>query len=369
MNLPQLNQLEQTQFAQGVVQVNGKAMNRTALGIIDAYFRLYPKATFADLKTAFPDSLNPTAPRQAPKSIFKPYTNRDFGVVHSLQEIESEFSKAGLPFDGLFFLEESEKFKTSDGVFVVVNKLWESLDAESKASDLERLANQAKKYGIVVNKFEARAPFARGTYSIDILQAALFDKITGNVKTIEKEVIVERTLEKKVIPIWMWILIALLLVPLILWLLGYFNSESKIVEKEKVVVRVDTVTTEKIVKVIDTVYVQEIAELETKFNAVQFNVGKADLPDDAKYALHDLAKVLNSRPKVSLRIEGHTSKEGDVTFNQALSEKRAKTVVDFLISRGVDAGRLSYAGLGSSIPLDSEHPDKNRRTEFIIVNE
>lgn len=368
MNLPQLNEQEQTQFAQGVVQVNGKAMNRTALGIIDAYFRLYPKATFADLKTAFPDNLNPTAPRQAPKSIFKPYTDRDFGVVHSLQEIEAEFSKAGLPFDGLFFLEESEKFNTSDGVTVVVNKLWESQDAESKASDLELLANQAKKYGIVVNKFEARTPFARGTYSIDILQPALFDKITGKVKTIEKEVIIEKTVEKKVIPLWMWILIALLLIPLMLWLLGYFNSESKIVEKEKVVVRVDTVTTEKIVKVIDTVYVQEIAELETKFNAVQYKVGKFDIPDNAKYALHDLAKILSVHPEVSLKVEGHTSKEGNADFNQSLSEKRAKTVVEFLISQGADSSKLSYQGFGSSSPIDHVNLDRNRRTEFVITN-
>jgi outer membrane protein OmpA-like peptidoglycan-associated protein len=344
-------------------------MNRTALGIIDAYFRLYPKATFADLKQAFPDSLNPTAPRQAPKSIFKPYTDRDFGVVHSLQEIESEFSKAGLPFEGLFFMDGSEKFKTSDGVTVVVNKLWESLDAESKASDLELLANQAKKYGIVVNKFEARAPFARGSYSIDVIQPALFDKISGNVKTKEKEVVIEKTLEKKVIPVWIWILIALLLLPLILWLLGFFKSEPQVVEKEKVVVRIDTVTTEKIVKVIDTVFVQEIAELETKFNSVQYKVGKFDIPDDTKYALHDLANILKKHPEVRLKVEGHTSREGDMTFNKSLSEKRARTVVDFLISQGADSTKLSFEGLGSRMPIDNENLDKNRRTEFVIIND
>lgn len=114
MNLPNLTTDEIIKFESGVIQVNGKAMNRTALGIIDAFIKLYPDVTFAELKEAFPDSLNSSGPR-APKTIFKPFTERDFGVVHSLDEIKDEFSKAGLPYEGLFFLKENEKFKTSDG--------------------------------------------------------------------------------------------------------------------------------------------------------------------------------------------------------------------------------------------------------------
>jgi outer membrane protein OmpA-like peptidoglycan-associated protein len=357
MKLPNLTPEEQKKFANGVIQVNGKAMNRTALGIIDAFFKLYPNTTFAELKEAFPDSINPSGPR-APKTIFKPFTDRDFGVVHSLEEIKAEFSKAGLSYEGLFFLEPDEMFKTSDGVTVIVNKLWESKDTETGESDLENLTKAALKYGIVVNKFEPRTPFGKGSYSLDILQPELFEKISGKTKIIEKEVIREKTVEKKVIPFWIWIVLSLvLIIPLILWLAGAFKSEPVI--KEVV----------KMVKQVDTVYVKEIENIEAKFNSVQFTVGSFEIPEEAKFALYDLAKFLKKQPNLKLKIEGHTSDEGDPNFNQQLSEKRAKAVVDFLINRGVDASRLSYEGKGSSMPIDKNNREVNRRTEFIIINQ
>lgn len=361
MNLPKLTPEESQQFKNGVMQVNGKAMNRTALGIIDAFLQLYPQATFADLKAAFPDSINPQAPRQAPKSIFRPYSERDFGVVHSLEEIQTEFEKNELPYQGFFFLEENEKFKTADGVTVVVNKLWESNDDISGRSDLELLAEHAVKYGIVVNKFEPRSSFSKGSYSIDIIDPALKDKLSGKVQYVEKEVVKEKTVEKKVIPFWVWIILVLAIIAIILWLLGYCNPKPKIVEK--------VVTQEKIVTKVDTVYMKEIEELEKKFNAVQFQVGKHDIPEDAKYALYDLSKIMIKNKELKLKVEGHTSKEGNLAFNQALSEKRAKTVVDFLISKGVDSTRLTFEGLGSTKPIDENDLEKNRRTEFIAEEE
>ena len=364
MIIQKLSPEEQLKFEAGVIQVNGKAMNRTALGIIDAFFTLYPKTTFSQLKEAFPDSLNPSGPKQV-KSIFQPYTEKEFGVVHSLEEIKTEFARAGLPYDGLFFLEEKEMFQTSDGVTVIVNKLWESKDNSTGQNDLENLANQAKKFGIVVNKFEARKAFSRGTYSLDIIQNELFDLISGKTTIVEKEVIKERTVEKKVIPFWVWILLALALIPLILWLSGMFKEKPII--KEKIIIKNNTIIKTKTVIVKDTVFLKEIENIESKFNTVQFKVGKADLPEDTKYALYDLAKVMEKQPEIKISIQGHTSKEGLVDFNQKLSEKRAKAVVDFLVSRGVSITRLTFEGKGSSEPIDINNNEVNRRTEFIIV--
>ena len=366
MNFPNLSSEEQLKFEAGVIQVNGKAMNRTALGIFDAFFKLHPSVTFAQLKESFPDSLNPRSPNQAPKSIFKPYTDRDFGVVQSLEEMKNEFEKAGLPYNGLFFLEESEMFRTSDGVTVIINRLWQSEDQYSSTdeSDLEILANQAKKHGIIVNKFEARTPFKHGSYSLDILEKDLFEKISGKTTIVEKEVVKEKTIERKVIPFWVWILLALALIPLILWLSGMFKEKPII--KEKIILKNNTIIKTKTVIVKDTVFLQEIENIESKFNAVQFKVGKADLPEDAKYALYDLAKVMEKQPEIKISIEGHTSKEGNLNFNQKLSEKRAKAVVDFLVSRGVSVSRLSFEGKGSSEPIDINNNDINRRTEFVI---
>ena len=344
MNLPKLTPDEQKRFENGVIQVNGKAMNRTALGIIDAYLKLNPKATFVQLKEAFPDSINPSGPR-APKTIFKPFTDRDFGVVHSLDEIKNEFGKAGLPYEGLFFLEKNEMFTTADGVTVVVNKLWESKDTETGESDLENLAKQAIKFGIVVNKFEAKKTFGRGSYSLDVVDPDIFQRLTGTTKIVEK----------KVTPFWIWIVLALALIPIILWLAGVFKGDPVILEREVIVIQKDTV------------YIKEIDEIETKFNTVRFEQGNFVLPEEAKFALYDLAKVLERNPSLRLKIEGHTSDEGNPEFNQKLSENRAKAVVDFLIERGVNANRLDYEGLGSSKPIDSKIREANRRTEFKII--
>jgi len=362
MNLPKLNPEEQKQFENGVIKVDGTAMSRTALGIIAAFFRLFPKATYEELKEAFPDNLIPTGGR-APKTIFKPFTERDFGIVHSLDDIKNDFSKANLPYDGVFFLEKDEMFKTSDGVTVIVKKSWAKKNIETGKNELEIFANRALQYGIFVDKFEFTKAFGKGSYTIEVLNTDLFKKITGEVKVIEKEVIVEKTIEKtvekKVIPFWVWIIVALALIPLILWLAGVFKSEPVIVEKE----------VEKIVMQIDTVYIQEIEQIEAKFNTVQFEVNKFDIPEDAKYALYDLAKLMEKNPKLKLSIEGHTSDEGDVGNNQVLSENRAKAVVDFLIARGVEDSRLTYKGLGSSKPKDSSNRDVNRRTEFVIIEQ
>ena len=122
--------------------------------------------------------------------------------------------------------------------------------------------------------------------------------------------------------------------------------------------------------VVQTVYVQQLEAIEDNFNAAEFQQGKADLSDDAKFVLHDLAKLMNKYPELKLRIEGHTSAEGDANFNQKLSEARAQAAVAFLLEHeGIDASRLEAAGFGSSKPKNADDPmaPENRRTEFEII--
>ena len=110
--------------------------------------------------------------------------------------------------------------------------------------------------------------------------------------------------------------------------------------------------------------------LPEEHNAAEFQQGKADLSDDAKFVLHDLAKLMNKYPELKLRIEGHTSAEGDANFNQKLSEARAQAAVAFLLEHeGIDASRLEAAGFGSSKPKNADDPmaPENRRTEFEII--
>lgn len=300
------------------VRVYGKAQNRTALGIMHAYMVMYPQATMDDLKKAFPDELNP-----------------DSGVKKNFVKAGEKGTEAN--WDG-FFQKEDELLTMGDGSKVAVVKMW------TKPS-FERLVSHAAQYGIEIAQFEAaeKGIGQKGSFRLEYLN--------GYVPPVP--------VSKKP-NWWLWLLIAAAIIIVLAFLLmRSCNKEPKVVEKvvtETVVVH-DTVT----------VYLEQIEEIEKNFNAAKFEAGKADLNDDAKFVLHDLVKILNKQPQLRLKIEGHTSDEGDAAFNQKLSENRAKAVVDFLISKGIAADRLEYEGKGSSEPLDPNNREVNRRTEIIVI--
>jgi outer membrane protein OmpA-like peptidoglycan-associated protein len=185
---------------------------------------------------------------------------------------------------------------------------------------------------------------------------------SSNVSSPRHEISVSSNGTKKA---FLAIAILLLLGLLFYFLFPMLKAKERIVTKEviKTITKTDTITVTKT----DTVYFKEIDKLEENFNAVQFSVGKADLPEEAKFALYDLAKILEKYSSVNLKVEGHTSDEGNVNFNQKLSENRAKSVIDFLISRGISDTRLTFEGKGSSTPIDLKNKEKNRRTEFVII--
>jgi hypothetical protein len=108
-----LNKLSSSQrklLAKGIIEVSGKAMNRTALGVVDATFTLFPAITFAELKQLLPDSINPSAPKNY-KSLFKPYTERLYGVVQP-GSIRQECAEKGLDINASHFTNEGETFRT-----------------------------------------------------------------------------------------------------------------------------------------------------------------------------------------------------------------------------------------------------------------
>ena len=77
--------------------------------------------------------------------------------------------------------------------------------------------------------------------------------------------------------------------------------------------------------------------------------------------------------EMQISVEGHTDNIGTVQYNKILSERRAKAVVDYLISQGVDEERLQYVGWGKSKPMvsneDQAGREANRRVEFKILEE
>jgi OOP family OmpA-OmpF porin len=107
-------------------------------------------------------------------------------------------------------------------------------------------------------------------------------------------------------------------------------------------------------------------------DTIQFEPSSAVLLDDSKILLMEVAKVLDEHPEVlKVSIEGHTDGDGGRKRNQKLSEKRAKAVKDFLVSKGIDKRRLTTKGYGEDQPVaDNGSADgkfKNRRVELKIT--
>jgi len=106
-------------------------------------------------------------------------------------------------------------------------------------------------------------------------------------------------------------------------------------------------------------------------NNVLFESNKALLLKSSYTELDKLVEQLRKNQAIKIEIRGHTDNEGNEQQNQALSEKRAKAVADYIISKNIQSGRIFYKGYGSRMPVASndtaEGKKKNRRVEFVIV--
>lgn len=87
---------------------------------------------------------------------------------------------------------------------------------------------------------------------------------------------------------------------------------------------------------------------------------EAALSADDKAQLDIVVTFLNNHPAVNISIEGHTSTLGETDFNQKLSETRAANSVDYLISKGIDAGRLSAVGYGEQYPVGDNSTEEGK---------
>ena len=103
---------------------------------------------------------------------------------------------------------------------------------------------------------------------------------------------------------------------------------------------------------------------------IHFDFDKADIrPGDAKI-LDANAAWLTANPKLLVLIEGHCDERGTAEYNLALGERRAKATQTYLISRGVQAERITTVSYGEERPACTEHTEKcwatNRRAQFLV---
>lgn len=103
---------------------------------------------------------------------------------------------------------------------------------------------------------------------------------------------------------------------------------------------------------------------------VLFAFDSAELTGDARRLLADVSTRLTSASLVAVKVVGHTDSLGSDAYNQALSERRARSVADFLIAQGVSAGKLSTEGRGESQPVADNASEagraENRRVELYV---
>ena len=103
-----------------------------------------------------------------------------------------------------------------------------------------------------------------------------------------------------------------------------------------------------------------------------FKTDSYDLLPDSYTELGKVVEYMNANPKMKIEIGGHTDNVGTKAYNKTLSENRAKSVYNYLVSQGIAKERLSYSGYDFSVPIATNDTEEgraqNRRTEFKVVS-
>jgi outer membrane protein OmpA-like peptidoglycan-associated protein len=103
-----------------------------------------------------------------------------------------------------------------------------------------------------------------------------------------------------------------------------------------------------------------------------YETDKYELKEESLVELNKLVSFLNKNPKLKFEVSGHTDNVGTKPYNQVLSEKRAQSVYNFLLGKGIAASRMISKGYGDTKPVADNTTDagrsKNRRTEFMIIS-
>ncbi len=118
--------------------------------------------------------------------------------------------------------------------------------------------------------------------------------------------------------------------------------------------------------------IREGEGLIVKFDSgILFDVDKADLKDNARTNIQNLATSMKNNPDTDIMIIGHTDATGSDTYNLGLSQRRAESVRSYALANGITSSRLTTTGKGESEPIADNTTDsgkaQNRRVEIVIV--
>ena len=123
--------------------------------------------------------------------------------------------------------------------------------------------------------------------------------------------------------------------------------------------------------ILDKIYTDQ----EINLKNIYYDYDKWNIKDEAKPTLDELTKILQDNPQINIQLSSHTDCRGTDEYNLELSQKRAQSVVEYLIYKGIDSTRLIAAGYGEKQLIDLckcencteiQH-QTNRRTTFKIL--
>ncbi|MCG2612604.1 OmpA family protein [Flavobacterium sp. SM15] len=116
-----------------------------------------------------------------------------------------------------------------------------------------------------------------------------------------------------------------------------------------------------------------VTETEVILNDIFFEYNKSNITKQGAFELDKLVQVMKNSPAMVIMVKSHTDSRGTDKFNMNLSDRRAKSTVQYVISKGIAKDRISGQGYGESQlkeqcdPCSEEQHAKNRRSEFMIV--
>ncbi len=293
------------------IKVYGKAMNRTVLGIANAYLKLNPNTTLDELNRAFPIELNSS---KRSDTIFVDVRDKDKFIN----------DKGNSNFELFFFEKPDETLLLKDGTVVTMLELWVK-------ADYEKMVEHSKKYGIVVSEMQATKPMEKGGFYLEILHPISVGG--GFFSTLFKY----------------WLIYAIIVA--ILGIIGYLTQCSEPAEPEKV----------------------ELDQENFTFHNILFERDRSVILSGSESDLQEAYKILNDYPDISVIIVGHSSKDNEtsnVEYNRKLSLERAEAVKQWLADKGISEDRMQSEGRGFDDPVASNETEsgkkKNRRIEFVV---
>ncbi|WP_235924286.1 OmpA family protein [Flavobacterium lotistagni] len=117
-----------------------------------------------------------------------------------------------------------------------------------------------------------------------------------------------------------------------------------------------------------------VTETEIVLNPIFFEYNKSNITQEGAFELDKLVQVMKSNDKLVIMAKSHTDNRGSDVYNLNLSDRRAKSTRQYIISKGIDASRISAKGMGETEPkadckenCTEEQHAQNRRSEFLIV--